>query len=189
MKYINYNPIKTTQERHFFLAVTRFEKLEVFPHLSSYFLSYSMMPFSFSFSDSCTIFMLVIIRYFSIYVFRDYCVELLMLMDWLLLEAARVAAASSYLSRVRTLVTNSSLVRRMDYNCEQTCSYRSASVRCEATYNCMLFICSFRELFCAFNSSTSNLKTRFSSSLRLSKARLLSLGAFLLKFCPLVYQA
>lgn len=49
MKYINYNPIKTTQEGHFFLAVTRFEKLDVFPHFSSYFLSYSMIPFSLSF--------------------------------------------------------------------------------------------------------------------------------------------
>lgn len=133
--------------------------------------------------------MLVIIRYFSISVFLDYWVELVILIDWLLLEAARVATASSYLSRVRTLVTSSSFVRRIDYNCEQTCSYLSASVRCEATYNCMLFICSFKELFCTFNSSTSNFKARFSSSLWLSKARLLSFSDFLLKLCGLVYQA
>lgn len=133
--------------------------------------------------------MLVIIRYFSISVLRDYCVELFILMDWLLLEAARVATASNYRSRVRTLLTNSSFMRRMDYNCEQTCSYRSASVRCEATYNCMFFICSFKELFCAFNSSTSNLKALFSWSLWLSRARLLSFMDFLLKLCPLLYQA
>lgn len=47
--------------------------------------------------------MLVIMRSFSTSVFLDYCVELLMLMLWLLLEALLLLAASSSCSRIDSL--------------------------------------------------------------------------------------
>ena len=50
--------------------------------------------------------MLVIMRSFSTSVFLDYCVELLMLMLWLLLEALLLLAASNSCSRKDSLPIN-----------------------------------------------------------------------------------
>jgi hypothetical protein len=125
--------------------------------------------------------MLLMRRSFSTSVFRDSCVELLMLMLWLLFDAHLLTANSNYRSRLITFPTSYSFARLLSSSSQQTRSYLCARNRCAANYYYIYFICMFNLVFCLLSSSISALSALLSTSRSLSTAEYTSLGDFLLK--------